>query len=139
MGDKVIEVKDLVKEYKQLRAVDGISFDVYEKEIFGLLGPNGSGKSTTINSVLSLLKYSSGSIKLFGREMTPDAYDLKRDTGVIFQDVAVFSELNVYENIDYFLISKTGIDVKQYRIIRTTYNGVYPSDHYPIMLKINLK
>ncbi len=102
MGDKVIEVKDLVKEYKQLRAVDGISFDVYEKEIFGLLGPNGSGKSTTINSVLSLLKYSSGSIKLFGREMTPDAYDLKRDTGVIFQDVAVFSELTVYENIDYF-------------------------------------
>lgn len=102
MGDKVIEVKELVKDYKQLRAVDGISFDVYEKEIFGLLGPNGSGKSTTINSILSLLKYSSGSIKIFGKEMTPDAYDLKRDIGVIFQEVAVFNELTVYQNIDYF-------------------------------------
>ena len=102
MDTKVIEVKELVKEYKQIRAVDGISFDVYEKEIFGLLGPNGSGKSTTINSILSLLKYSSGSIRIFGKEMTPDAYDLKRDIGVIFQEVAVFNELTVYQNIDYF-------------------------------------
>ncbi len=103
MSDKkVIEVKNLVKEYKELRAVDDISFDVYEKEIFGLLGPNGSGKSTTINSILSLLKYSSGNISIFGKEMTPDAYDIKRDIGVIFQDVAVFQELTVYENIDYF-------------------------------------
>lgn len=99
---KVIEVKGLVKEYKQLRAVDNLSFDVYEKEIIGLLGPNGSGKSTTINSILSLLKYSSGSINIFGQEMKPDAYDIKRDIGVIFQEVAVFEELTVYDNIDYF-------------------------------------
>lgn len=55
--NKVIEVKNLVKEYKGKRAVDDLSFDVYEGEILGLLGPNGSGKSTTINSILSLLKY----------------------------------------------------------------------------------
>ncbi len=102
MPDKIIEVKELTKEYKQLRAVDGISFDVYDKEILGLLGPNGSGKSTTINCILSLLKYSGGSIKLFGEEMRPDSYELKRNIGVIFQDVAVFSELTVYDNIDYF-------------------------------------
>ena len=58
------------------------------------------------------------------------------DSGATYQE---WGELPEYENIDYFLISKTGIDVKQYRIIRTIYNGVYPSDHYPIMLKINLK
>lgn len=102
MIKKIIEVNGLVKEYKQLRAVDGLSFDVYEKEIIGLLGPNGSGKSTTINSILSLLKYSEGSIKIFGKEMKPDAYDIKREIGVIFQEVAVFEELTVYDNIDYF-------------------------------------
>ena len=99
---KVIEVKNLVKEYKGKKAVDDLSFDVYEGEILGLLGPNGSGKSTTINSILSLLKYQKGSIKIFGKEMKPDSYDIKSKIGVIFQDVAVFDELNVYDNIDYF-------------------------------------
>lgn len=99
---KIIEVKNLTKEYKQLKAIDDLSFDVYEGEIVGLLGPNGSGKSTTINSILSLLNFSEGSIKIFGKEMTPDAYDVKQNIGVIFQEVAVFEELNVYDNIDYF-------------------------------------
>ena len=99
---KVIEIKNLTKEYKNLKAIDDLSFDVYEGEILGLLGPNGSGKSTTINSILQLLNYSSGSIKIFGHEMKPDAYEIKKDIGVIFQEVAVFQELTVYENIDYF-------------------------------------
>lgn len=99
---KVIEVKNLTKEYKNLKAIDNLSFDVYEGEILGLLGPNGSGKSTTINSILQLLNYSSGSIKIFGHVMKPDSYEIKKDIGVIFQEVAVFQELTVYENIDYF-------------------------------------
>lgn len=99
---KIIEVKNLTKEYKNLKAIDNLSFDVYEGEILGLLGPNGSGKSTTINSILQLLNYSSGSIKIFGHVMKPDAYEIKKDIGVIFQEVAVFQELTVYENIDYF-------------------------------------
>lgn len=98
----VIEVRELTKEYKQLRAVDGVSFDVRQGEILGLLGPNGSGKSTTMNCILSLLKFQGGSISIFGKEMKPDAYDVKRDIGVVFQDVAVFDELTVYENLDYF-------------------------------------
>ena len=100
--EKVIEIKNLTKSYKNLKAVDNLSFDVYKDEILGLLGPNGSGKSTTINSILSLLKYESGTIKIFNKEMKPDSYDLKRDIGVIFQEVAVFNELTVLENIDYF-------------------------------------
>ena len=99
---KIIEVKNLSKSYKNLKAIDDLSFDVYEGEILGLLGPNGSGKSTTINSVLNLLSFEKGTIKIFGKIMKPDAYDIKRDIGVIFQEVAIFEELTVYENIDYF-------------------------------------
>ena len=98
----VIEVKNLIKEYKEIKAVDNLSFEVREGEILGLLGPNGSGKTTTINCLLSLLNYSSGSIKIFGKEMKPDSYDIKSKIGVVFQEVAVFDELTVYENIDYF-------------------------------------
>lgn len=98
----VIEVKRLTKEYKNLKAIDDISFEVKEGEILGLLGPNGSGKSTTINCILSLLNFKSGKIKIFGEEMEPSSYSIKEKIGVIFQDVAVFDELTVYENIDYF-------------------------------------
>lgn len=99
--ESVIEIKNLTKEYKNLKAIDNISFSVKKGEILGLLGPNGSGKSTTINSILSLLKYS-GSIKIFNKEMTPNSYDIKKKIGVVFQEVAVFEELTVKENIDYF-------------------------------------
>ena len=98
----IIEVKNLTKEYKKIKAVDNLSFDVKEGEILGLLGPNGSGKSTTINCILSLLNYQNGDIKVFGEEMNPDSYSIKSKIGVIFQEVAVFEELTVYENIDYF-------------------------------------
>ena len=100
--NNIIEVKHLTKQYKQLKAIDDLSFDVYKGEILGLLGPNGSGKSTTINCILSLLNYNEGQIHIFQQEMKPDAYDIKRQIGVVFQDVAVFEELTVYENIDYF-------------------------------------
>ena len=99
---KVIEVKHLTKSYKKLKALDDLSFDVYENEILGLLGPNGSGKTTAMNSILSLLNYQSGKIMIFGKCMTPTSYDIKKDIGVVFQEVAVFEELTVYENIDYF-------------------------------------
>lgn len=102
MMEKVIEVSHLTKEYKNLKAIDDLSFNVYQGEILGLLGPNGCGKSTTINSILSLLKYQEGFIKVFGKEMKSDSYDLKAKIGVIFQEVAVFDELNVYDNINYF-------------------------------------
>ena len=102
MAGKVIEVEGLVKRYKDLIAVDNLDLDLYKGEILGLLGPNGSGKSTTISCILSLLNKDSGSIKIFGEEMRPDSYDIKRSIGVVFQDVGVFDELSVYENIDYF-------------------------------------
>ena len=112
----MIEIKNLTKQYKELKAIDGLSLEVKKGEILGLLGPNGSGKSTTINCILSLLNFSEGEIKIFGKEMKPDAYDIKAKIGVVFQDVAVFEELTVQENIDYFcgLYIKDKAKRKQY-------------------------
>lgn len=100
--ENVIEINGLTKLYKKNKAVDDLSFEVRKGEILGLLGPNGSGKSTTINCALALLNFSKGDIKFFGKKMSPSAYDIKRKIGVVFQDVAVFKELTVYDNIDYF-------------------------------------
>ncbi|MGX8833441.1 ATP-binding cassette domain-containing protein [Amedibacillus sp. YH-ame6] len=98
----IIDVNNLVKRYKELIALDHFQLKVEEGEILGLLGPNGSGKTTAINCMLSLLNYDKGEIKIFDKVMSPDAYDIKRMIGVVPQNVAVFYELNVYENIDYF-------------------------------------
>lgn len=98
----IVKVVDLVKKYGNLTALDHFDMEVREGEIYGLLGPNGSGKTTAINCILSLLKYEQGTIGIFDKPMAPDAYDIKKDIGIIMQNVAVFQELNVYENIDYF-------------------------------------
>lgn len=98
----IIEVNNLKKSYGKLLALDHLNLEVREGEIFGLLGPNGSGKTTAINCILSLLQYDEGTITIFGQEMTPESYDLKKDIGVVMQNVAVFQELTVEENIDYF-------------------------------------
>jgi ABC-2 type transport system ATP-binding protein len=98
----IVKVSNLVKRYNELVALDHLNLEVREGEIFGLLGPNGSGKTTTINCVLSLLTYDKGVIEVFGKPMSPDSYDIKKDIGIIMQDVAVFDELTVYENVNYF-------------------------------------
>lgn len=102
MSEAVVKINNLVKEYKELRALDGLCLEINKGEIFGLLGPNGSGKTTTINCLLSLLSFNEGEIEIFGKKMTPVSYDIKRKIGIIAQNVAVFEELSVKENIDYF-------------------------------------
>ena len=98
----MIEITNLVKRYKDTVALDHLNLQIQEGEIFGLLGPNGSGKTTAINCMLALLKYDKGSVTILGQEMRPDSYEIKRQMGVVMQNVAVFDELSVYENIDYF-------------------------------------
>jgi len=102
MANTVVKINNLVKRYGELIALDHFSLDIKEGEVFGLLGPNGSGKTTTINCLLSLLAFDKGDIEVFGKEMTPTAYDIKKEIGVIMQNVAVYDELTVSENIDYF-------------------------------------
>lgn len=98
----MIHIENLVKRYGDLIALNHLSLDIHEGEIFGLLGPNGSGKTTAINCLLSLLKYDKGIIEVFGQPMAPDNYQAKQQIGIVPQNVAVFDELTVYENIDYF-------------------------------------
>ncbi|PKU90841.1 ABC transporter ATP-binding protein [Bifidobacterium pseudolongum subsp. globosum] len=97
-----IRVTELVKHYGDNLALDYLSMEVHRGEIYGLLGPNGSGKTTAINCILGLLTYDSGEIRIFGEPMGPTSYDLKRRIGVVPQDIAVFNELTVEENISYF-------------------------------------
>ena len=98
----IVRVENLVKRYGDLLALDHLNLRIAQGEIFGLLGPNGSGKTTSINCILQLLTYDKGTIELFGEPMGPARYDLKRRIGVVPQQVAVFEELTVRENIDYF-------------------------------------
>lgn len=102
MSETVVKISNLVKRYKELIALDNFSLEINKGEVFGLLGPNGSGKTTTINCLLSLLTYDKGEIEVFGEKMGPNRRDLKSRIGVVCQNVAVFDELTVYENIDYF-------------------------------------
>ena len=97
-----VHVSQLVKRYGDMVALDYFDLDVTQGEIFGLLGPNGSGKTTAINCILALLTYDSGTIRVLGQPMTPTSYALKRRIGIVPQNVAVFNELTVTENIDYF-------------------------------------
>ena len=102
MSTNIVQIENLVKRYGNLVALDHLNLSISEGEVFGLLGPNGSGKTTAINCMLSLLKYDKGSIHIFGEEMRPDNYKVKQQIGIVLQNVAVFDELTVYENIDYF-------------------------------------
>jgi len=98
----IVQIENLVKRYGKNVALDHLNLTVEDGDIFGLLGPQGSGKSTTIECLLSLLTYDKGRIRIFGVDMRPNAYDIKRNIGVVTQDIAVFEELTVYENIAYF-------------------------------------
>lgn len=97
-----VSVENLVKRYGSFVAVDHLSLSILPGEVFGLLGPNGSGKTTTIDCILQLLTYDKGRIELFGKPMSPTSYDLKRRVGVVPQNIAVFDELTVRENVDFF-------------------------------------
>lgn len=98
----IIEAKNIVKRYKEKLVLDHLNLEVNEGEIFGLLGPNGSGKTTFIKCLLGISGYESGSMKLFDKTMHDKAYEIKKNIGVVMQDIGVYDEFTVYENIDYF-------------------------------------
>lgn len=98
----IVEVKNLVKRYSELTALDHFNLNIKEGEILGLLGPNGSGKTTFINCLLSLLKYDKGEIKIFGSAMSPTNYSVKANIGLVPQELILLEDLSVKENIDFF-------------------------------------
>jgi ABC-2 type transport system ATP-binding protein len=96
----MIHVEDLAKTFGEVKAVDGISFDVARGEIFAFLGPNGAGKTTTIQMLTTLLRPTSGMMKLDGLDPVARPLDARSRFGIVFQDPSLDIELTAYENMD---------------------------------------
>lgn len=110
----MIEVKNLTKKFKNLTAVDNISFSVNQGEVFAFLGPNGAGKSTTIKMLTTLLRPSEGSISVNGFDTAKDQDEVRRSFGIVFQDPSLDDELTALENMEFHAIL--------YRVPRETRN-----------------
>ena len=102
MGAAVVEVTSLFKQYDGLRAVDNISFEVYEGEVFAFLGPNGAGKTTTVEILECIRPVTSGTARIFNYDVTrnSDIVEIKKRIGVLPQDFSALDKLTVKENID---------------------------------------
>jgi len=99
---KIIEVSNLVKKYGEFTAVKGISFEVYEGEIFGLLGPNGAGKSTTLEIIETLRDKTEGKVMVGGYDLDKDPNNIKKIIGVQLQSSGYYPGLNLVELIEMF-------------------------------------
>lgn len=97
----IIQVKNLTKKFKDFVAVDNISFEIKEGEIFAFLGPNGAGKSTTIKMLTTLLRPTAGEILLNGIDPVKDANKARHSFGIVFQDPSLDDELTAFENMEF--------------------------------------
>ncbi|MEM5781686.1 MAG: ATP-binding cassette domain-containing protein [Candidatus Aenigmatarchaeota archaeon] len=97
----IISVQNLKKYYKDVKAVDNVSFEVEEGEIFGFLGPNGAGKTTTIKMLVTLLKPTEGTAKVVGNDIVKNPDKVRNNIGIVFQDPALDDRLTGKENLDF--------------------------------------
>ena len=97
----IITVKNLSKSFKEIKAVDDISFAIQKGEIFGFLGPNGAGKSTTIKMLTTLLKPDAGSISMNGFNPLTQPHQVRQTFGIVFQDPSIDDELTAFENMEF--------------------------------------
>jgi ABC-2 type transport system ATP-binding protein len=102
MAQPILEVRDLAKRYGDVDALAGISLDVFEGEIFGLLGPNGAGKTTFLSIISCLTEPTSGTALLCGKPLTRKDRDLRRQIGIVPQELAIYGELTAAENLAFF-------------------------------------
>ena len=98
----ILEVQNLVKKFGDFTAVDGVSFDIQEGEVFSLLGPNGAGKTTTISMLSCLLEPTSGDAIVGGHSISREALEVKRIIGVVPQEIALYEELSARENLTFW-------------------------------------
>jgi len=98
----VIEVRDLVKQYTDVTAVDGVSFEIRKGEIFGMVGPNGAGKTTTIECIEGLRSPDAGNVQVLGLDPQQDGYQLREHIGVQLQESALPDRIKVWEAMDMF-------------------------------------
>ena len=115
-GEKIIEVNGLTKKFKDITAVNNLDLNVYYGDVFGFLGPNGAGKSTTIRLLLSLIKPTSGSIKIFNKSLKQTRRDILKKIGAIVEKPDFYLYLPAYKNLE--LLGKiSGADVSKKRIM----------------------
>jgi ABC-2 type transport system ATP-binding protein len=114
----IIIVTNLVKKFKEVRAVDNISFEVKEGEIFAFLGPNGAGKSTTIKMLTTLLRPTSGKLTVNGNDPLENKNAVRKSFGIVFQDASIDDNLTAYENM-YFhaVLFKVPKDIRKKMIL----------------------
>jgi ABC-2 type transport system ATP-binding protein len=101
-NQKAIEVRGLRKDYGSVHAVQDVSFDVYQGEIFGLLGPNGAGKTTTLSTLSCLLTPTQGDALVMGHSIRSDSMAVKECIGVVPQEVALYPDLSARENLSFW-------------------------------------
>jgi ABC-2 type transport system ATP-binding protein len=96
---EAVIVENLVKRFKDVVAVNGVSFKIVRGEIFSLLGPNGAGKTTTIHIIATILKPTSGRVMVFGHDVVREADIVRKKIGIVFQDPSLDNQLTAYDNL----------------------------------------
>jgi len=99
---KIVKIKNLVKKFNDIAAVDNISLEIEEGEVYGLLGPNGAGKSTTINMLCGLIRADAGDISIMDKSINKNKLFVKGNIGIVPQDIAIYEELTAYDNVKFF-------------------------------------
>ena len=121
-GSPIIVIKDLVKKFEDVTAVNNLNLEIGEGELFSLLGPNGAGKTTTVNILTGIIKPTSGNALIAGFDVTKNPDEVKKIIGVCPQEAAVFSFLNARENIELFgnlhSVSKKEIEERTDRFLK---------------------
>lgn len=115
--DKIIEITNLTKKFKELTAVDNLSLNVYKGDVFGFLGPNGAGKSTTIRMLLTLIRPTKGKIKIFGKDLLQNRNEILRKVGAIVEKPDFYNYLSAYKNLE-ILGRISGCDVSNSKIMQ---------------------
>lgn len=99
---KIVKIKNLVKKFDDIAAVDNVSLEIEEGEVYGLLGPNGAGKSTTINMLCGLIRADVGDISIMDKSINKNKLFVKSNIGIVPQDIAIYEELTAYDNVKFF-------------------------------------
>lgn len=115
-SEKIIEIQSLSKKFKELKAVNNLNLSVFKGDVFGFLGPNGAGKSTTIRMLLSLIKPTEGTIKLFGKTLNENRIEILSRTGAIVEKPDFYGYLSAFKNLE-ILGKLSGREITKKRIM----------------------
>ncbi len=114
--EKIIEIKNLSKEFRDVKAVNSLNLNVYQGDVFGFLGPNGAGKSTTIRMLMSLINPTEGEIKIFGKSLKKERNSILRRIGAIVEKPDFYGYLSAYKNLE-ILGRISGTDTSRQKIM----------------------